>query len=162
MATREENLAKGREKRLRKLRATEYTTLLKKQLQLKKKEEKIITYQQLQKRVEIAQRELRLQGKTATRKAAISAIEYSATFMSRDERFKKAIRDNLSLSDRNRLRKILSTINGTKYKETTIDWNQFYYSDALKGLLHMSNRVSVSIVPGANSTEPDFVEIKEL
>lgn len=158
--TKREALEKARTKRLNKIYGKQYAELIAKARRFSKSGEKDISYQNIAARIKIAQRELQMQGKTATRAAAIKAVEYSATFMSRDERYVKAIRDNMSLSDKNTLRKRLSEVNKTPYKQTKINWEEFHYNEAVKGLVHASGSIKVYIKHGANSTEEDFVVVE--
>lgn len=160
--TKKEAAANARKRRLTRIYAKEYTELLKKQMAHKKSEEKIITFQNVQARIARAQKELKLAGRTATRAAAIKAVEYSTTFMSNEEMYMKAIRDYMSVADRNKVRYYLAEINGTKYRNTSINWNEFTYVSATQSMVHISGKLSIKIRHGKNSTEPDFIEISKI
>lgn len=112
-------------------------------------------------RIAKAQKELKLMGKVSTRKAAIKSITSSYMYMTQNELFLQAIRDYMSVADRNKLRYALSKIKGTKYKQTTINWSEFSYSNALQAMVHVSGKLLVRIAHGKDSTEPDFIEIVE-
>lgn len=154
-------LEAGRNKRLTKLKAEQYVEALRMNQKVKKADEKIITYQNFEARIKLAQKDLKLKGKTATRAAAIKAIKRSATFLSQKDIYKQAIIDYMSIGDKNSLRKLIADKQGTKYKETTIDWNRFNYDATHKSIVDSVLGIYVKIVPGADSTEPDFIEIGE-
>lgn len=160
--TKQEAAANARKRRLTRVHAKEYTEALRMNQKVKKADEKIITYQNFEARVKYAQKELKLMGKTSTRKAAIKAVLLSTTFMSREALYMQAIRDYMNVGARNKLRYALSKIKGTKYKQTTIDWSEFSYSNALQAMVHVSGKLLVRIAHGKDSTEPDFIEIVEM
>lgn len=161
-----EALAKGRaarEKQLNKKYGKQYAELIARNRRLLKDGEKSISYENIKSRIKYAQREHEMMtGKKLSREKAIKSITFSTAFMSRDEIYMRAIRDYMTLGDKNRLRSALSRIQETNYKETTINWNEFYYDKGLEAMIHVSGKITLSIKHGADSTQEDFVEIREI
>ena len=155
-------LAAGRAKRLTRKKAEQYVKALKMNMRVKNADEKIVTYQNFEARIKYAQNEhFRLTGQKLSRTQAIKKVTLSTTFMSRTDLYKKAIVDYMSLGEKNSLRKLLSEVRGTSYKETTINWDEFYYNEGIKAIMN-DQGVWVAIVPGKNSTDPDFIDMGRL
>lgn len=166
-----EALQKGRaklaEKNEKKI-AKAYSDLVKKELELNQEKKshavKIkYTYQQFKEEVKIRKstKVERDDGtfRTPTTKEVIEGIKATTAFMSRDELFIRSFRDYLTVSDRNRIRYGLSKLYGTPYKQTKINWGEFYYEKAIKGLMHTSGTITLYHSATANSTSSSFIVV---
>lgn len=163
-----EALAKGRIKaaearaiRVQQTRLKEYEEAVKLQ-QKYKPDAPIIKQRVFEERIKDIEEINKDMGRQITRKKAIKIVTRSQAFMTNENLYKFNIIENISLSDRNILRKKLSDFYGTPYKQTPINWDEFAYSKAKKGLIHITPKSTIvlRIRKGADSTQPDWLEIK--
>lgn len=94
----------------------------------------------------------------------IANLLSQSSFNTSEQIFMNAIKVSLNndIAARNKLRKLISVNTGTKYKETTMQWDKFRYDSTLKAAVNEEAKIVISIMTGADSTQPDFLEIRSL
>lgn len=95
-------------------------------------------------------------------KEATTKLMRTTAIMNQSSLFKLNIKEAMSIGDKNYLRKLIASIQGTKYTETSIDWERFtYVGGAVMGLVadYGEKKIIIRVRKGRDSTEPDWIEI---
>lgn len=104
---------------------------------------------------------IRLVEKVGTRKA-IELTSQMRTFTSAEEMGLLNIKKHLDADTSREIRKKQALANGTVYRNTSINWNEYTWDESLKGYIHVSRTFMFGWTTTGDSTGTDWLFVKEI